>query len=211
MAADWAVRIRLPILLDYFGRTDEANELRALPEVVDDGTANGARAVARRIADAGWERRRAAYGKLAVATAAAVAVAAAAAAAAADAAADAVAAAAAADAVAAAVDAAAADAAAAVADAAVADAAVADAAVADAAAAVAAAAVAAEDSKTWAALVAAAKSGGYWCARDYARRLLRVGKLGAFRSAFADISNTVNASAQDLIRRMAAVSETHGR
>ena len=38
-----------------------------------------------------------------------------------------------------------------------------------------------------------------------ARQLLREGKLGAFTAAFAPLSDAVNASAQDLIRRMAKV------
>ncbi|MDP2712332.1 MAG: hypothetical protein Q8O56_14030, partial [Solirubrobacteraceae bacterium] len=49
MASDFAVRIALPIWLDASGRTDAAQRLRDLPEIVDRATAIAARDIVREI------------------------------------------------------------------------------------------------------------------------------------------------------------------
>ncbi len=189
MLADWAVRIRLPMLMDRLGHTEEAAELRALPEIVNAASANAGRIVARRIrADARIRDHAAAAAAAAAAEAEAEAEEAEEAA---EAAAEAAEAAAAAE-----------EAAAEAAEAAVAAVAAA-AEVAAVAAGAAVEAAAAADSAAWDSIIKAARTRGFYGAREVARQLIRDGKLGSFTAVA--IRDHSNASAQDLVRRMAAL------
>jgi hypothetical protein len=57
----WAARVAAPMWLDAVGRAEDAETLRALPEIVNEQTRTAARKILRSIADAAWLRRSEAW------------------------------------------------------------------------------------------------------------------------------------------------------